>query len=119
MNGEPQPPLAQAQSQYEILRSANALVFDVIIEIERILNTPSQEWTNASRKFAMQGLRAKATRASIAFSGWIEQNVSLKNIRAIGDCLEAIGIQARVHSFSNSRKWGNVHLKDALQRLTT
>lgn len=100
-----------------ILGAANALVLEIIVEMERILGTPTKEWTIDERKTTMQALMVKAANASATLRTWIDQNISLKNMGKIGGSMDSIELHARLTSTSNSRNWGNATLKDDLQKL--
>lgn len=100
-----------------LLNSANALVRDVIVETERIVNTPTKEWTVSSRQCAMQALSIRAGTASAVFSEWIEQNIWIKNMGKIRGSFNEIQMDARMASTANSRKWGRAHLKGDLEWL--
>lgn len=105
------------QELRKILNSADLLLRGVIEEVDRIVSTPTQSWTVATRKHAMEGLSQTAAEAADKFGEWMQKSVWIKNIVAICGRLESIKMEARLAAFGDSRCWGRTQLKQDLKRL--
>ena len=95
------------ESPQEIQRmdSANRLLRDVIVDLDRAVNTPTQAWTVSTRQRAMQALRAKALSAAETIGGWIEQNVQFKNVAKICGCLDSVAGNASFAGARSRESW--------------
>jgi len=106
-----------AQVFRDTLGSVDALLRNVIAHVETNVNTPTREWSFASRKLSMENLVRRADQALVLLEELIQRDVWIKHAFKFVDCVESIKCTARHACFGESRCWGRTDLRQAVARL--
>jgi hypothetical protein len=96
-----------------MLASANALLRAVVSELETNVNTPTKEWSSASRRVSMQQLFRTASQAKTFLDEGVEEDLRIKNAGKLVGCLECIISTAFLagRDSMQTRCWGRTYLK--------